>query len=52
MIPRKKQKKLEHVINTCVSLKTTSEKDGRNSTKIWFSYMEHSTVCKKSETVC
>ena len=53
MIPRKKTNKMKTVINTCVSIyKTTLGKDGRNSTRMWFSHLEHSKFCKKSETVC
>ena len=42
MIARKEQKKSETLINTNVSIiKTTLEKDGRNSTKMWFSHLKH-----------
>ena len=52
MIPRKKTKKSETIINTCVSLiKITRGKNGRNSTQMWFSHLEFSKFCKKSETV-
>ena len=36
----------------CFTYETTLEKDGRNSTEMWFSYLEHSKFYKKSETVC
>ena len=51
MILRRKQKKLETVINTCFTNKTTLEKDGRNSTNMWLSKFQNSKFRKKSETV-
>ena len=32
--------------------KTTMEKDGRHSTRTWFSHLEHAKHCKKSEKNC
>ena len=52
-IPRKKNKnnrKLPLIL--CFTHKRTLEKDGRNSTKTWFSHFEHSKFCRKRETVC
>ena len=54
MIPRiiPTPKKSEDVVKTCVSLKKhTGKKDGRNFTKTWFSQLEHSKFCEKSEIV-
>ena len=47
----KNKKKSETVINTCFTHKMTLEKDGRNSTKMRFSHLQHSKFCKNSETV-
>ena len=47
----KKNPKLETVVNTFVSIKKNAKKNGRNSTRMWFSPLEHSKFCNNSETV-
>ena len=52
-IPRKSTRKIGNCHQyLCFTYKATLEKDGRNSTKTWFSDLKHSWFCKKSETVC
>ena len=49
--PSRKQflEKNPQKLEACISPhKTTLEKDDRNSTKMWFSHLEHSKFCKKN----
>ena len=51
MIPR--NQKIRNCLQyLCFTRETKLEKGGRNATKLWFSYLEHSKFCKEKETIC
>ena len=51
MVRRKRTRKIGNCINLCFTHKITLGKDGRNSTKMWFSHLKHSKCLKKKKTM-